>query len=67
MIDLNEDFDEELNIEIRRLRDALKEIAQLGSYYAQTPYSACVARKTLGCKHMPFDDYLRSEDVSDDQ
>ena len=47
---------EELDKEIRRLRDALKEIAQLGSYYAQTPQSVCIARKALGCKKMPFED-----------
>ena len=46
----------ELNREIRRLRDALKEIAQLGSYYAQTPRSICLARKALGCKKMPYED-----------
>lgn len=45
-----------LNLEIRRLRDALKEIAQLDSYYAQTPRSICLARKALGCRKMPYQD-----------
>ena len=43
-----------LDAEVRRLRDALKEIAQLGSYYAQTPPSVCMAREAIGCKKMPY-------------
>ncbi len=43
-----------LNAEVRRLRDALKDIAQPGSYYAQTPPSVCIAREALGCKNMPY-------------
>ena len=43
-----------LDSEVRRLRNALKEIAQLGSYYAQTPISVCIARKALGCRKMPY-------------
>ena len=44
-----------LDCEIRRLRDALKKIAQLGSYYAQTPQTICIAREALGCKKMPYE------------
>jgi len=47
---------EKLNQEVRRLRDALVVIAQLGSHYAQTPHSISIARKALGCKKMPFSD-----------
>jgi len=43
-----------MDAEIRRLRGSLKEIAQLGSYYSQTPQSNCTARKALGCRKMPF-------------
>jgi len=49
-----EDSITELNSEIRRLRVALVEIAQLGSYYADTPESIKIARKALGCKTMPY-------------
>lgn len=41
--------------EVRRLRDALKEIAQLGSFYAHTPKNVCIARKALGCRKMPYE------------
>ena len=43
-----------LDAEVRRLRYALVDIAQLGNYYAQTPESVCIARKALGCKKMPY-------------
>lgn len=45
-----------LDSEVRRLRNALKDIAQLGSHYAQTPPSIYIARKALGCKKMPYED-----------
>lgn len=36
--------------EIRRLRDALKEIAQLEAHYAETPRAVALARAALGCR-----------------
>jgi len=45
---------DEFEAEMRRLRDALVEIARLGSYYSDTPESVKTARKALGCKKMPY-------------
>lgn len=51
MMDANQDAKiMRLNDEIKRLRNALKEIAQLGTYYSNTPQSVMTARKALGCK-----------------
>lgn len=53
-----------LNGEVRKLRDALKEIAQLGTHYAETPKSVLTARKALGCK-MAQEAYKLPCDVAD--
>ncbi len=39
-----------MSIEIRLLRDALKEIADLSGYYSETPNNVSIARKALSCK-----------------
>ena len=47
--------------EVRRLRDVLKEIAQLGLFYGRTPWATSLARKALGvenvieCKALPVE------------
>ena len=40
---------EDLEREVYRLREALKELAQLGTYYAEYPGFVVIARKALGC------------------
>lgn len=51
----------ELDGEIRRLRDGVKKMAQIGKYHDFTPQSVCDARELLGCKSMPYksDDLIR--------